>query len=164
MKRGEKGSKDERTLYNMALAEEPWKRARAAIPPDAERCGIVTKESMAETYGKVVNPTNTYSRQVPDNIVEYGAYLRGFTAAVLELQETFQDACEDLRHHHRGLTARAADGIFQCFLENRHEILEGKTDGFIRWNEGKAAFEFFRPGKDSRARKTIVSPSENGGS
>lgn len=79
-----------------------------------------------------------------------GDYVRGYTKALMDLQEVFSYIKDDLRYHKKLMTATTAEAIIACCLKNR-EALREDLDGFIRYNDKvKGKFEFYSPKKDKQ--------------
>lgn len=74
-----------------------------------------------------------------------GSYIRGYTRAIMDLQEVFLAVEREMRMRRRGaLPFRQIHEILGVALENREGIRE-KDGGFVRWNAAKKNFEFYRP-------------------
>lgn len=71
-----------------------------------------------------------------------GDYNRGYTKAIMDIQEIFKYIKPDLKHHHKNMSFKMADDLLNAILENRINIRDDMK-GFIRWNGNKNVFEYF---------------------
>ena len=76
-----------------------------------------------------------------------GDYNRGYTKAIMDLIEIFDNIQLDLAYNKKRLTAKLIKSLLNCCLNNRENIRES-VNGFIRWNNKLNDFEFYEPGRD----------------
>ena len=79
-----------------------------------------------------------------------GDYNRGYTQAILDIQEVFNYINNDLISHHKKLNSKLADKLLKCILQNRELLRESKhhtdtLDEFIRYNKALDDFEYYKP-------------------
>lgn len=74
-------------------------------------------------------------------------YIRGYTKAIQDIIEVFTYIQNDLKIHHKSITAKTSLELLRCCLENREKIRENR-EGFIRYNGVKKEFEFYKPEKE----------------
>lgn len=75
-----------------------------------------------------------------------GDFNRGYTKAIMDVDEIFSYIQSDLRHHHNNLTAKSANELLECILQHREQLREQHlSDGkdFIRYNGKTQKFEWF---------------------
>lgn len=77
-----------------------------------------------------------------------GEYNRGYTKAIMDMQEVFDYVNDDLVGHKKRMNYKLAKELLGCCLTNRERLRES-MNGFIRWNGKDNKFEFFEPGKKS---------------
>ena len=70
-----------------------------------------------------------------------GDYNRGYTQAIMDMQEIFTYIQPDLRWQHKYLNGRLSLELLACCLENRAKIRD-RWDGFIRFHGGHQEFEW----------------------
>lgn len=73
-----------------------------------------------------------------------GDYIKGYTKAIMDLQEVFRYIQPDLKYHKLSMTPKRADEILSCCLKNREDLRENRQ-GFVRYNDKIKGFEFFIP-------------------
>lgn len=78
-----------------------------------------------------------------------GDYNRGYTKAIMDIQDVFSYIESDLAVHGKRLNMKLAKELLNCILKNREGVRESKR-GFIRWNAVKNGFEFFEGTKEWR--------------
>ena len=74
-----------------------------------------------------------------------GDYNRGYTKAIMDIQEVFNYIQEDLKWHKKKLTPKLTSQLLNCCLHNRERLRES-VNGFIRYNPRTMDFEFYEPG------------------
>lgn len=75
-----------------------------------------------------------------------GDFNRGYTKAIMDVAEVFSYIQDDLKHHHKNLTAKSANELLECILQNRAQLREQHLSGgrgFIRYNGKTQKFEWF---------------------
>lgn len=75
-----------------------------------------------------------------------GDFNRGYTKAIMDVSEVFSYIQDDLRHHHKNLTAKNASELLKCILQHREQLREQHLSGgkgFIRYNGKTQKFEWF---------------------
>lgn len=72
-----------------------------------------------------------------------GDYNRGYTKAIMDMQEIFNYIERDLTYHGKRLNMNLAKELIACFLTNREKVRENRN-GFIRWNCVTNKFEWFK--------------------
>lgn len=75
---------------------------------------------------------------------------RGYSKAIIDIQETMKYIQRDLRAHKRNLNYKLCMDALQLFLENRENFREG-MDGFIRYNTKAKELEFFTPERKTKS-------------
>ena len=75
-------------------------------------------------------------------------YIQGYTAALLDVLNTFGLIQADLKAHKRKQSLKTYSGIIQCMLENR-TILRETADAFIRCT-ASGEFEVWREAWNDR--------------
>ncbi len=78
-----------------------------------------------------------------------GDYNRGYTKAIMDIQEVFLRIDQDLKHHGKRMNSKLANELLKCCLSNRENLRES-INGFIRCRvkDGKFdGFEFYEPNK-----------------
>lgn len=78
-----------------------------------------------------------------------GEYIRGYTKAIMDLQEVFDYVQPDLRWHHKNMNASLSKKLLKCCLENRENLRERNSQGFIRFNKQKQDFEWYENNKNN---------------
>lgn len=81
-----------------------------------------------------------------DNLRVYGGYIRGYSKAIVNIQEMIEYINNDLKYHHKRLNYKYLQKLLSCWLTNRHEYLDNSLnggDGFIRYNHKADDFEWF---------------------
>ena len=71
-----------------------------------------------------------------------GEFNRGYTKAIMDIQEIMKYIQRGLRDHKRNLNYKLCMDALQLILENRENFREG-MDGFIRYNTKTKELEFF---------------------
>lgn len=64
----------------------------------------------------------------------------------MDVSEVFSYIQDDLRHHHKNLTAKNASELLKCILQHREQLREQYLSGgkgFIRYNGKTQKFEWF---------------------
>ena len=72
-----------------------------------------------------------------------GDYIKGYTKAIQDIQVVFDYVSDDLTHHKKRLNQKMAKELLACILENRANIRDFDSTGFIRWNCITNKFEWF---------------------
>lgn len=73
-----------------------------------------------------------------------GDYNRGYTKAIMDIQEVFSYINDDLKYHRKRMNDKVAKELLECCLQNRENLRES-VNGFIRWNNKLDKFEFYEP-------------------
>ena len=71
-----------------------------------------------------------------------GDYNRGYTKAIMDIQERFDSVNYDFSLNKKRWNANLMRDFLNCCLENREKMRE-RIDGFIRYNWTKKEFEWF---------------------
>ena len=88
-----------------------------------------------------------------------GEFNRGYTKAIVDIEEAFPHIIDDLTHHHKRITYKLVAQFLHCCLANRESLREN-VDGFIRYNKQKDDFEFYIPKLDGYTDKAQVEISD----
>jgi hypothetical protein len=71
-----------------------------------------------------------------------GDFNRGYTKAIMDIEDLFNYIESDLAHHKKRLNNKLARELLTCALTNREKLRENRN-GFIRWNCITKEFEWF---------------------
>lgn len=78
-----------------------------------------------------------------------GDYIRGYTKAIQDITAVFEYVQPDLKHHHKNLNYKLAMQLLKCILENRANVRDFTSSGFIRFNGSLNDFEWFERTSDN---------------
>ena len=74
-----------------------------------------------------------------------GDFIRGYTKAIKDIEDTFCYVQEDLTQHKKRVNFKLIIRLLELFLRYRENFREN-WDGFIRWNTKLKNLEFFERG------------------
>lgn len=66
-----------------------------------------------------------------------------YTKALIDIQNIFNYVHSDLRYHRKKWSKNTIDKLLNCCIKEKENIREDK-DGFIKYNEQKRDFEFYK--------------------
>lgn len=75
-----------------------------------------------------------------------GDYIRGYTKALMDVQEMFRYLQQDAAFRGKQMNWKKIDQLMKCVIANRDAMREN-SKGFFRWNKLHEKFEWFE-GKD----------------
>lgn len=73
-----------------------------------------------------------------------GDYIRGYTKALMDIQELLPTVIVDLKRFKRKLDGKHLNDFFKLIIEHRESLRE-ETGGFIRFNWVKKELEWYEP-------------------
>lgn len=70
-----------------------------------------------------------------------GFWIRGYTQAIMDMQEQFNGVVFDLSHYKKRPTEKLFQSFLKTFLENRANLREQR--GFLRYNKLHDGIEYY---------------------
>ena len=75
-----------------------------------------------------------------------GDYIRGYTAALMDVREEIASVVQELKHQKVRLTAKELDKLLECMIKHR-AILREYPDAFVRRNNTTGEYEIYITGE-----------------
>lgn len=72
-----------------------------------------------------------------------GFWIRGYTQAIMDMQEQFNGVVFDLGHYKKRPTEKLFQSFLKTFLDNRANLREQR--GFLRYNKLLDDIEYYEP-------------------